>query len=381
MRELCGRRGQTFVIDLALSVAIFLIVLTWSSFLWSSLRSDVQDVEERNDLSAVTYSAADALIYSGGYPLDWNASSVQSLGFAQDYQILSLGKLVSALDLSYGMLRPLAGVGQYNARFYFTYNSSVLKSGIVRPPAAYFASNNIDLFSFLNASNVTWDFYWSGGALPAGDYRANYTGSDASSLFDLLLSNQSQYNTILVEDAPFSWSEVNISRVQGFLNNGGVLVYEGEGEDDEILIGRNFSMSFVDAETDANGVVQSPGFFLRNASVGESVSFAYSEWSFFRNASKNDVAPTIFVANASDSTKALVASWPYGRGVVYYLADSRAIFGGSKNASAVLNLVGWNLDYGIALPANATQVFIVQRPLLIQNDFRQPALFHLIVWS
>ena len=122
-------------------------------------------------------------------------------------------------------------------------------------------------------------------------------------------------------------------------------------------------------------------FFLRNSSAGESVSFGYSEWGLFRNASKNDVAPTIFVANASDSTKALVASWPYGRGVIYYLADSQAVFGGGKSASEALNLVGWNLDYGIELPANATQVFIVQRPLLIQNDFRQPALFHLIVWS
>ena len=183
-KEQKTRKGQTFIIELTLSAAISLIVLTWSSFLWSSLRSDVQNIEERNSISAVTYSAADALIYSSGYPSNWSASSVESLGFAQDYQILSLEKLVSALDLSYGVLRPLAGVGQYNARFYFTYNSSVLKSGIVRQPAAYFASSNIDLFSFLNSSNVTWDFYWSGGILPTGDYRANYTDSDEIALFN-----------------------------------------------------------------------------------------------------------------------------------------------------------------------------------------------------
>lgn len=385
------RKSQLFSIDLLISIALFLSVLLAATFLLSRVQSSVDETTEKNVLMTLSASAFNSLSRSRGFPPEWTAESVSSIGLANEDGSINCRKLLELMKINYSTMHSLLGLGKYNARLFFTENNSIARSGIARQPIAYFSVDDHDFFQVLNGANLTWDYYWGQGALPEpphGDAR-NFYGGPKSVVFQWLLENQSAYQTILIEDpefAPGDLSPANLLRLHDFLNERGLLVFEGNPGEEPItrqpLVLNLFNESFLSAGGVQVGFVNETQCFLHNTRVGDPVVFNSTYWLVYRNESAGDFPLTIYVSNATYPLLGLVASWNWGVGKIYFIENYDSVFGlNATPGEQVYNVVGWLLDYGERVPTNASDVSIISQPASIQRDWRALASVNLIVWS
>lgn len=237
----------------------------------------------------------------------------------------------------------------------------------------------------MDGSNYTWDYYWGGqGVFPEpshGSARSFTAGSKIAALNELL-ANQSNYSTIIVEAPNFSSAElssVDLASLKLFAETGGIIFYVGDGSAEEMLVGENFSASFNHSplQRAANVTQRSP--FLRNATVGEAVSMERSNWAAYSNASTGDASLEAWVSD--EEGRALVARWPVGWGLVYYVADWGASFERAGGGEQVFNAVGWPLEYGLEPSSGAANVFVVNRLCAVENGKRRLDALALTVWD
>jgi len=364
-------RAQVFAVDLIVSAAVFFSLFVLASSMLSDLQRDARGSSDRAALADSSSAAADALLLSGGAPADWNNATVASLGLADEPFVLNLTKLLRLRDVRADDLSWLVGVGRLNASINITKNGATLRSGVLRERVAYFSDGGADLPPYLQG--MAWDYYWAGVGSP--DWRDSLSQHEGASL-DEILENRSAYNSIIVEDAALSYAGVNVTALQDFLGQGGLLLCEGRCAG---LLGSNFSISSETYPAGREGVVADAGFLLYGVSSGAPVAFSSATEAFYSNESEGDAALRIVVRDSVNSSSALVGSWRYGNGVIYYVADADAAFG-SVPASQALNLAGFPLAFGNP-PNDQINVFVVRRPCLVEGDFRQPALFELFVWE
>ncbi len=383
------------------------------------MRSNIEAANEKNVLAASAFSALDALSYSPGYPHDWTPTNVNSVGLALDSNgeaaefagtRLDAAKLLRFAKLNESDAHYLLGLGGFDFQFTLqeAWNASnqsaalvanASHSGIALEPIAYFAGSDRDGAALLSYRNVSWDYYWNGdGSAPdRGDARFNYSAADyggKAALFNAMLENataRNAYRTIIVEQPNFTTGEggaVNQTALRNFLKARGLIVLEGNvsASDNESLglIVPDLNESLVFSSTTLNGTVNQTSFFLDNvtAGAGGNASFMQSKWTVYSNSSRGDAPLFVFVQNTTNSSLALVARWDCENGRVYYVADFDSRFGAyAIPGSSVFNLVGAKLDFGIAPTANASDAFVVQRPVIIQRDWGSLAVAKLVVWK
>ncbi|VVB68296.1 Uncharacterised protein [Candidatus Norongarragalina meridionalis] len=342
-----------------------------SSSMLSDMQRDAQGSSMRTSLAAISSAAADSLLRSPGTPVDWTNASVESLGLADEPFVLNLTKLIRLRDVQSQDVSWLAGVGRLNASLNITRNGTTLRSGILREPIAYFSTGDVDIPPYLQG--MAWDYYWNGAVPPEWlDSRQHYDGAS----FDEVLENRDAYYSIIVEDAALSNDAVNISALQDFVSDGGLLLCEGRCAG---LLGDNFSVSYQTYGVDRIGVLAENGFLIYGASTGAPVLFASAREGFYSNESRGEAPMRVHVSDSVNASVALIGAWEYGNGVIYYVADADASFGGVP-ASQSLNLRGFPLAFGNQ-PSGDANVFVTRRPCLIEGDFRQPALFEILVWG
>jgi len=378
------RRGQAFAADFIASVVLFFAILLVVTSAWGRLQSDAAAASAHEALASFSFAASDNLLRSQGFPQDWNASTVQSAGFASsEALVLDPAKLMAFLDANYSAQRAALATGAYGFSLEFFSGNQTDLSGVIRQPVAYYAVGEYGLYAAIDASNYSWDYYWGGaGAFTEpqhGSARAFYSGSKIAALNELL-ANQSEYATIVVDAPNFSSDElaaVNLTALRSFVETGGVLFYAGDGSASAPLVGENFSVSFNRSPAARGGTVVDPRFLLRGVPAGANASFANSHWAVHAAGA----ALESVVADSSNASESLVARWPLGWGLVYYLADySGASFEGFGDGPQVFNAVGWQLKFGSA-PSEAQDVFVVNRLCLIGGDKRRWDSAALAVWS
>ena len=337
----------------------------------SELQRDAAGSSARASLADSSSGAADALLLSPGSPADWNNATVTSLGLADEPFVLNLTKLLRLKDVRAEDLSWLTGVGRLNASINITSNGASMRSGFLRERVAYFSNADVDLPPYLQG--MAWDYYWAGTGTP--DWRDSLSQHEGASL-DEILENRSAYKSIIVEGAGLSYADVNITALQDFLEQGGLLLCEGRCA---ALLGSNFSVSAEEYPAERSGVVTDPSFVLSNVSAGVSVAFAWAREAFYSNETESEAEVRITVRDSVNSSSALIGSWRYGNGVIHYVSDAEADFGGLP-ASKALNIAGFPLAFGNP-PSNQVNVFMARRPCLVEADFRQPALLELAIWE
>ncbi len=404
-----------FAIDLVVSLAIFILILLSSAYMLARMRADMQTANEKNALAASSIFAFDSLAYSPGAPSDWTPATVSSVGLSFDStnafygQRIDGAKLLRLAKLNYSAARQGLGLGAYDFQLIFTeaWNASgpssallanASHSGVVLEPVAYYASDDRDAFALLNGAGVQWDYYWAGsGAEPShGDaahfYSAAQYGGKAG-LFNAMLANATAasggvYRTIVVEQPGFATADyagVNQTALRNFFKARGLLIYEGSVSAADapqtplLLTSLNESLAYVPSSQ--TGTVVQTGFFLDNVSAGDNASFTQSNWGVYSDEAAGNSALTVFVRNATNASLALAASWQCENGRVYYVADFDSFFGSSSAPGAsVFNFVGPALKFGFPPAADATDSFVLTRPVIIQRDWGSLAAVKLVVW-
>jgi hypothetical protein len=381
------KKGQIFTIDFMISVTIFILVLVTIITTWYFIDTHIKEIESRRDMHSISLSVSDALVRSSGHPADWNATNVQSIGLAKEEYVIDLAKAMGLMSLNYDEARTIMRLGNYQVYIYMTdINGYNVSTGVLRSPVAYFCNSERTIANTLDASGLIWDMYQASGADDSASHgeRYYYLASDyfgaadpeaPAKMLNLTVLNLSNYKTLILEEPDIQNTKANLTGIQKFLENGGSVLVNAQGNDGYNIIEHNFSMHS-EKLTDTNGVVDLLDHALVNATVGEIVSFDRSAWSFYEV--PGDAQLVTYVSAQGNSTRCLMCSWSYKFGKIYYIEDFDGTLG-SRPISESLNLLGYQIAFGVP-PTASTDVISINRVAVLEGFSRQPVAVHAIVW-
>jgi len=372
-----SKRGQTFTVDFIASLLVFIAILLTVNALWAHILSDSEYARQRGESAALTAAIADGLVRSPGSPEDWTASDVESAGFVgSEALVLDARKLSEFLNADYETQRAALSTGGYGFRLEFWNADGPEYSGVLREPIAYYSYAEEDLLPLLDSSTLEWDYYWGGEGVfvePAHSSEGFFYAGGQIAALNVLLANQSNYTTIIIEAAALSdegRAALDLESLRDFVETGGTLVYVGDGDAAAPVIEEGFAAEFeFNGEGRAGEATRS--LLLSNATEGEAVSMPDFGWA----AAAEGIDAAVF--DSENPGYALAGSWEYGVGRIYYVADYDADFA----ANGTFNIVGAPLEYGFE-PSGAGDVFVVNRQCAIEADgVRRWAALTLVLWE
>ncbi|VVB52117.1 Uncharacterised protein [uncultured archaeon] len=128
-----SRAGQMYAGEFVISYFIFMIVLSLAFYMWGNTTQGLMESETFYAIEDAAVETAETLVRTPGNPSDWNASTVTSIGLADESRILNSNKIMAMAALlnnsngNYEANRYLLGVGQYDMYVNLTYlNGSTL---------------------------------------------------------------------------------------------------------------------------------------------------------------------------------------------------------------------------------------------------------------
>jgi len=100
-------KGQIAVLDLVVSVVVFLIVMTGFFIAWNSYNNRLDDSLLSNEMSLHAFQIMQQLITTPGVPGNWenNVSSLKFIGLAYSDRIIDEAKLDSLNTINYNDLK------------------------------------------------------------------------------------------------------------------------------------------------------------------------------------------------------------------------------------------------------------------------------------
>ncbi len=404
------RKAQLLTIDFVLSLAIFVSILLTLVTVWSSIDAQVRDVESRRELQTLSLSVSDLLVRNPGNPIDWNSTNVKSIGLATEERVLSLNKITAIMGMGYDDVKSRLRLGglsmlqsdgtAYDFDVVFVDSDGYnLTSGVVRSPIAYYARdrNRARILEKIEGSGLVWDLYWGnaeaqipGGSFGAYSPRHRYNILGLAQQVDFfnqyLVMNQSSYRTIIIENLDPSDPGIgltndylNITGLQEFLSNGGILVVVGQGAEGANVIDENFSVhGAYQAGGWGDGEVADPWHMLPKDSLGRGVSFGSSRWYLYSD--PGDAEIKTIVSQEGEPSRCMICRWNYGFGRIYYIEDLEGSLEGGAPLQDSVAVIGEQLKFGLS-PAFQSQVVIVRRTAILEGPEREPVGMTLRVWK
>jgi hypothetical protein len=137
VKKFWGGRGQVLTSEFIAAVFIFMIVLVFAVFLWTTVWADIARAEFLHDFEAAADDAVEKLVRTEGYPVDWETralDNISSVGLCSESRVLQEAKVGRFLELmdsgEYDDLCDDASISNYNCsrsllglqgyEFYFT---------------------------------------------------------------------------------------------------------------------------------------------------------------------------------------------------------------------------------------------------------------------
>lgn len=387
MKEKCffkGRffsKGQFFSIDFVLALALFSLVVLSVAFAWEDARAQALDLQAHANIYSKAEAVSDSLVRSKGFPENWNATSVQSIGLASEARVLNESKAEEMMGLSYSTAKSKLAVWEYDFYFNLTDSSGeLINTGMAEPPVAYFLDEGGELWQKLNGSGLEWDLYYSSASGGAGDadYRYSYRGAGPVGTLNLLLQNESSYKTIVLEVHSVKSRDAELGKLEDFLDEGGTVLQFGTSNGNFLL--ENFSMhyEFVGGSERSGTVVNLAG--VLDAEIGDVVEFQNPVYAL--RAEENDSTLTPIIVNDANETMAFAGVWGYGSGKIFFIGDVDATVNEEIDFYDEIDFVGRMLEYGLKPTAAAEDVIVVRRIAILENDLsRRIANLQLLVWK
>jgi len=378
-------RAQMFSLDYIMSVVIFTMILVILLPVWGTVNQQIQDAEARKEMQMVSISVVELFSRSTGNPSNWTNESIFSIGLANSAHVVNATKVLELRKIDYRTAKSLLGMNPYNFTLNFTNSRGYLiTSGVARSPAAYYSASAHELMPAISGTGLTWDYYW-GHNLPEaepghGDARNFYDDVEADALNAMIFNAtvRHAYSTLIIEQPSVTLADANLTGLEEFVQNGGRLIFEGNGFGGEMLIDGMGAKA--ESIVPATGILVQKGLLFNSPANGSVVAFADATWAFKRKDGGKE--PNIYVAEQSDFSLGLIAAWDYGNGRIYYIADANGTAAG-ENLNTQLNVGGEGLKYGAEF-TQATDIVNIERVVLVESDYGdgvQLARMQFAVWK
>lgn len=118
-----GKRGQIFSTDFTIAAVVFLATLVFSIIYSNDASNRILLQEKANELDLAAQTAASSLVYSKGFPANWEThtgiSTVSSIGLASTRNELSLQKIkrIEALNqANYAQIKDILGLSKFDVK-------------------------------------------------------------------------------------------------------------------------------------------------------------------------------------------------------------------------------------------------------------------------
>jgi hypothetical protein len=333
---------------------IFLLAVAIVIPLFLKISEDSRSAQFAEDAQIRLSFAADALMRTGGSPADWNTTTVQSIGLADENGRINKTKIRYMMELGPSEFRTLTGLQGLHFNISFYADGFPAMTGEADSPAAYFYAENNTMFTAINGSGLVWDLYYGGAGLPeTGDAANVYSGSKTGT-FDAMVANSTLYKTIIIEDPELTQGQVNVEGLKNFVRTGGILIFEGDAD----LLASGFGMSSTSGAV-VTGIVRDTNFI--DAPEGDTVNFYDGGWYFYNTTSDGNLQ--IMVEN-SVSGGASMGRWNYGVGRIIYIADIHG-FAGGRSLIEITRFAGTRAEFSSAALQTA---FVNARAVVYNTD-------------
>jgi hypothetical protein len=140
-------RGQILTVDFVTSMFILVGVMVLVSFLWITISTDLTGKNDFDKMMLQALSATELLVKTPGRPVNWNASTVSTIGLAESPNIINWDKTLrftSLISSNYTEIKDKLGL---NEDYYFEVYDLVNNQVIVQAPL-------IDIGSYDNVASV-----------------------------------------------------------------------------------------------------------------------------------------------------------------------------------------------------------------------------------
>jgi hypothetical protein len=121
-------RAQTWSLDFAASVVIFLTALILVMFALSYTLSQSRQQTDMSVMESAAMSASDSLVRQPGIPEGWNSTNVTTIGLASQENVLNETKLAEFAGMNYNTIKGLLGIANYEFYFEVRYPNGSLAS-------------------------------------------------------------------------------------------------------------------------------------------------------------------------------------------------------------------------------------------------------------
>ena len=115
-----GRKAQLWSLDFVMSLLIFMSAVLAVAFAWNYISANAAETQEMKELQYKVLALSDSLIRTPGIPAEWNETTVEVIGLAEDENVLNVTKVshfISMSNTDYERARALLNMGPYE--FYF----------------------------------------------------------------------------------------------------------------------------------------------------------------------------------------------------------------------------------------------------------------------
>ncbi|MFB6192950.1 MAG: hypothetical protein ABEK00_01760 [Candidatus Nanohaloarchaea archaeon] len=168
-------KGQAFLSDFSVSIAVFGIIVVAFFIPWNSVVQAETRFSAAEEMKTQARRTASFLVSTEGYPNNWEENDVKVVipGFANQDNVLSIRKLREFAKIEYKNQRSLLKNQGFSLEFYDTstgelleYNSSEYEQskGLGTEPVAYMVQDtsfsNLEMLDDLNNSDREWYFYF-----------------------------------------------------------------------------------------------------------------------------------------------------------------------------------------------------------------------------
>lgn len=117
---------QAWSTDFAVSLVIFLTAFSLIIFIWHQTFYHTHQNFQIIKMERLALSISDKLIRTPGFPRDWNDTTVEVLGLAEEENILNSTKIEIFLGMENETIRSLLGIQNYNFYFEILYLNNTL---------------------------------------------------------------------------------------------------------------------------------------------------------------------------------------------------------------------------------------------------------------
>lgn len=365
-----NRSGQLFTTDFIVSLVLFMSVL---GTVFYGVSTSMDQQAQRNDRSALQQSGSqvsDLLVRTSGYPEDWNASTVEVVGLAEEDHIIDPEKFIMLRGVGYDRFRSMNRFAQNDVMVNITVNGSgVSLDGFTAQEVAVVTGRE-RLFDMIAHSGVDWDLYWTDGSPPSvPDAGAVHSGT-ASGMMEAALENRSAYDAIVADSTGLNASDMaGPDRLEAFIEAGGRYLQIGGGDLITVLGG-----SAVDGPV-PEGTVQDNVHLDRGLDQGDAVELSGAPVGL-------DGAGTMLVNTSAGSCLACTLR----QGDALFLAGmdltpaSRDANGLDTTRLADRYLFGTNGSFGVPPAEDALSITPIKRDVLLDGHRLRLAELSVVVW-